>query len=131
MRTSNLNNLGLAILRISFSSMMLVHGLPRVNMLFGGGEIKFPSVMGLGPTFSLILTIIGEVVCPILIIIGFKAKWAAIPAFITMFVAAFVYLGDAPLAKKELALLYMFAFLAISFLGAGKYSLDGLMGNKR
>ena len=131
MRTSNLNNLGLAILRISFSSLMLVHGLPRINMLFGGGEIKFPGVLGLSPTLSLILTIIGEVVCPILIIIGFKTKWAAIPAFITMFVAGFVYLGGQPLAKKELALLYMFAFLAISFLGAGKYSLDGLMGKNR
>jgi len=100
-------------------------------MLFGDGEIKFPGVMGLSPTLSLILTIIGEVVCPILIIIGFKTKWVAIPAFITMFVAAFVYLGDAPLAKKELALLYMFAFLAIAFLGGGKYSLDGLIGKKK
>lgn len=130
MNNPTLNNIGLAILRISFSSLMLVHGLPRIDMLFGGGEIKFPGVLGLSPTISLILAIIGEVVCPILIIIGFKTRWVAIPASITMFVAAFVYLSEAPLAKRELALLYMFAFLVIALLGGGKYSLDGLINKK-
>lgn len=127
MRKSNLNNIGLAILRISFSALLLTHGIPKAKMLFAGGEIQFPDPLGVGPTFSLILTVIGEVLCPILIIIGFKTKWFAIPVVITFFVAAFIVHASDPLGQKEAAFLYLFAFLAIALLGAGKISLDGLM----
>ena len=47
------------------------------------------------------------------------------PPVITMLVAAMVIHGADPFAKKEFALLYFFGFLAITLLGAGKYSLDG------
>ena len=130
MNKSSLNSLGLAILRISFSAMMLTHGIPKAQTLFGGGEIQFPDPIGLGATFSLVLAVIGEVVSPVLVIIGFKTKWSAIPAFLTMFIAAFVFHGADPLAKKELALLYMFAFLAIALLGAGRLSVDGMTGKR-
>ena len=73
---------------------------------------------------SLILTLIGEVVAPIFLIIGFKTKWAAIPAFITMIVAGLIVHGDDPFSRKEKALLYALVFLVIFFTGAGKYSLD-------
>ncbi len=67
---------------------MLTHGIPKISMLSNPADFGDP--IGFGATISLILALIGEVVAPIMLIIGFKTKWAAIPAAITMFVAAFV-----------------------------------------
>jgi putative oxidoreductase len=123
----SLDELGLAILRIGMSALMLTHGYGKFIMLIGDGEIKFPSLLGLGSTISLTLAVIGEFIAPILILIGFKTRLAAIPAAITMGVAAFIFHAGDPLAKKEHALLYFIGFLAIALLGAGKLSLDGMM----
>ena len=120
----NLPDLGLLVLRIGFAGMMLTHGIPKINSLFES-PIKFADPIGLGETTSLILTIIGEVVAPILILVGFKTKIASIPAIITMFVAAFIVHASDPIDVKEKALLYLFSFLVIFFTGAGKYSIDG------
>lgn len=127
MNTSKLNDIGLLITRVAFSAMFLTHGIPKAQQLFSGGEIQFPSVLGLGATLSLVLAVIGEALCPILIIIGFKTRLAAIPPVITMLVAALVIHGDDPFGKKEFALLYLFGFLAVAFFGAGRYSLDSSM----
>ena len=98
------NDIGLALLRIVPAALMLSHGIPKFQKLIAG-NFEFADPIGIGATPSLFLTVIAEFVCPILIIIGFKARWAAIPSLITMLVAAFVVHGADPLAKKELALL--------------------------
>ena len=121
----NSNDFGLLLLRIGFGSLILTHGIPKIEML-SNSPIKFPDPVGLGSTTSLILTLIGEVIAPILIIIGFKTKFATIPATITMFVAAFVVHFSDPLGKKEMAFLYFIAFTVLFFTGPGKYSVDGL-----
>ena len=124
MNNSFLNNLGLALLRIIPSGIMLfVHGLPKLQKLLAG-NFEFADPIGIGAAPSLFLTVIGEFVAPLLIIIGFKTRFAAIPAAITMFVAAFVIHGADPFAKKELALLYFVFFLIIALVGPGKYSID-------
>lgn len=124
MNNSFLNNLGLALLRIIPSAIMLfVHGLPKLQKLLAG-NFEFADPIGIGAAPSLFLTVIGEFVAPLLIIIGFKTRFAAIPAAITMFVAAFVIHGADPFAKKELALLYFVFFLIIALVGSGKYSID-------
>lgn len=115
---------GLALLRISFSALMMVHGWGKLMKLTAGGEIKFFSFMGLGSEISLFLTIIGELIAPALILIGFQTRLSAIPAFFTMAVASLVVHASDPLAEKELALLYMFAFLIIMLCGPGSFSLD-------
>ncbi|MEN3322127.1 DoxX family protein [Mariniflexile soesokkakense] len=120
----NFPDLGLLILRIGFVSMMLTHGIPKINSLFES-PIKFADPIGLGESTSLILALIGEVVAPILVLIGFKTKIATIPTIITMFVAAFAIHATDPLNVKEKALLFLFGFLVIFFTGAGKYSIDG------
>jgi putative oxidoreductase len=119
----NFNDLGLFILRLGFGGFMLTHGIPKFNMLSNPADFGDP--IGVGPTASLVLALIGEVVAPILLIVGFKTKWAAIPATITMAVAAFVVHAKDDLATKEHALLFFFAFLVLFLCGAGKYSLDG------
>ncbi|MCW8981140.1 MULTISPECIES: DoxX family protein [Altibacter] len=116
-------HLGLLLLRIGFAGMMLTHGIPKLMKLLGG-NFEFGDPIGLGEPISLVLAVIGEAICPLLIIVGFKTRWAAIPAFLTMGVAAFIVHADDPFASKEKALLYLVAFLVIALLGAGKYSLD-------
>ncbi|HNQ27492.1 MAG TPA: DoxX family protein [Aquaticitalea sp.] len=119
---TNYTDLGLLLLRLGFGGLMLTHGIPKISKLADPSQFADP--LGIGPTFSLVLAIIGEAVAPILIIIGLKTKWAAIPAFITMAVAAFIVHAKDPLGNKELALLYFFAFLVIFLAGPGKYSVD-------
>ena len=121
---SNKTDLGLALLRISFSALMLTHGFGKLQMLLNGDE--FASVLGMGSKLSLILAVIGEFIAPILIIIGFKTRIAAIFPMITMLVAALVIHAEDPFGKKEFPLLYFFGFLAVFLLGAGKYSIDNM-----
>lgn len=121
---SNYPDLGLLLLRLGFGGFMLTHGIPKLNML--SNPTDFGDPIGIGATLSLILALIGEVVAPILLIIGFKTKWAAIPAIITMGVAAFIVHAEDDWATKEHALLFFFAFLVIFLCGAGKYSVDGM-----
>ena len=123
MVTSLRNHIGLALLRVAASAMMLSHGIPKFQKLLAG-DFKFADPLGIGETPSLFLTVIGEFVCPILIIIGFKTRWAAIPTVITMIVAAFIVHAEDPFATKEHALMYALFFLCIALLGPGKYSID-------
>ncbi|GAA4973702.1 DoxX family protein [Algibacter aquimarinus] len=120
----NFLNLALLILRLGSGGLMLTHGIPKISKLFES-PIKFADPIGLGSTTSLILTLIGEVLAPVLIIIGFKTKLASIPAIITMLVAAFVVHISDPIGTKEKALLYLVCFLVIFLVGPGKYSIDG------
>ena len=120
---NNYNHLALLILRIGFGGFMLTHGIPKIERLFES-PVKFTDPFGIGDTATLILTIFGEVVAPIFIIIGYKTKLASIPSIITMAVAAFVIHAKDDLGTKEHALLFLIAFIAIFLAGPGKYSVD-------
>ncbi|WP_188368981.1 DoxX family protein [Muriicola marianensis] len=123
MKNSLQVNIGLALLRISASAMMLAHGYPKFQKLISG-DFEFGDPIGLGATPTLFLAIIAEFICPILIIIGFKTRWAAIPTAITMAVAAFIVHGEDPFGTKEKALLFLSMFVVIMLLGPGKFSVD-------
>ena len=116
-------NLGLLIFRVLISSMMLFHGIPKIEKLFTL-PISFADPIGVGSTTSLILTLIGEVLAPIFIIVGFKTRWASIPATITMAVAAFIVHADDSFFKKEKAILYLVCFVVIGLLGPGKFAIN-------
>ena len=88
------------------------------------GNTEFANPFGIGQAPSLFLAVVAEFICPVLIIIGFKTRWAAIPTAITMFVAAFMIHSADPFNVKEKALLYLVTFIAIMLLGPGKYSVD-------
>lgn len=116
-------NIGLALLRIVPSVMMLTHGIPKFNKLISG-NFEFGDPIGIGATPSLFLSVIGEVICPILIIIGLKTRIMAIPPAITMLIAGFIVHSDDPFGTKEKALMYLVIFIAIILLGPGKFSID-------
>ena len=96
--------LGLLIFRTGPAAMMLTHGIPKL-MSFQERADSFPDPLGVGSPLSLSLAILGELICPVLIIAGLLTRLAALPALITMLVAALVVHGSHPFAKQELALL--------------------------
>ena len=116
-------HIGLFILRFTFSAMMLSHGIPELLNLIQGTLMQRDPI-GIGVLATTILVVIAEAICPLLVIIGYKTRFASIPVIITMGVAAFIVHGADPIGMKEKALLFMFAFLAIVLLGPGKHSVD-------
>ncbi len=129
-RTSQVD-VALLIIRVGVAVFMLTHGLPKLHMLFAGGEIQFPGVMGLSSVVSLSLTVFAEVFCSILILIGLGTRVATIPLIITMVVAVFVFHLNDPFANQELGLLYLFLYLPLLILGSGKYSVDQVLNSAR
>jgi putative oxidoreductase len=123
MKNNTLVHLGLALLRIVPSVFMLTHGYPKLLKLINGNT-EFANPFGIGEAPSLFLAVVGEFICPLLMIIGFKTRWAAIPTAITMAVAAFMIHGADPFGTKEKALLFFVVFVVIFLLGPGKYSVD-------
>jgi len=102
---------------------MLTHGIPKVNMLLAS-PIQFSDPLGIGAIPSLIGVLIGEVIAPLFIIIGFKTKIATIPTIITMAVAAFVVHANDSIDVKEKALLFLVCFIVILLAGPGRFSVD-------
>ena len=116
-------DIGLALLRIIPSALLLTHGIPKFQKLIGG-DFEFADPIGIGATPTLFLGVLGEFICPIHLILGFKTKWAAIPPALVMAVAAFVVHSADPFGVKEKALLFLGFFIVIYLLGPGKFSLD-------
>jgi len=127
------NNVSIAllILRVVIGIFMLTHGIGKFQTLFGSGPIQFADPIGLGETATLALAVFSEVFCSILLIIGLGTRFAAIPLFTTMMVAAFIVHINDGFGKQEFALLYALIYTTISITGAGKYSLDYFMYGKR
>ena len=116
-------DLGLLLMRVSFSVGMMTHGYGKFLKLIQG-NFEFSDPIGIGSTLSLILTVIAEFIAPILIILGWKTRTASLFPTITMIVAFFVVHDGDPFSRKEKAFVYLIAFLTLYFTGPGKYSLD-------
>jgi len=123
MKNPLLKDVGLAFFRITVSAMMLTNGLPKFQKLISG-NFEFGDPIGIDAAPSLFLAVVGEFICPILIIIGLKTRLAAIPAAITMAVAAFIAHGADDFGTKEKALFYLVAFITIALVGPGKFGVD-------
>jgi putative oxidoreductase len=103
---------------------MMTHGWPKFQKILEGNW-KMGDPIGLGVHITLVLAVFSEFIAPALILVGWKTRILAFFPAATMFVAAFIVHFDDPWKKQELPLIYLFGFLAILFLGSGRYSLDG------
>ena len=126
-----LQDFGLLAIRLLSGGMMLTHGIPKFDRLFGEGPVKFADPFGLGPEISLGLVLFAEVGCSLLVMAGFKTRWATLPLLFTMLMAAFYAHGSDPFSEKELSLLFFTLFLSILISGGGRYSLDGWKGKSK
>jgi putative oxidoreductase len=118
---------GLLVLRIWLGlSMMVLHGWGKLST-FQQMADRFPDPLGVGHRTSLALAVFGEVVCPLLLILGLFTRFAALCASITMSVAFFLVhkasLKAGP-GSGELAFIYLAGFVVLFLAGAGKFALD-------
>ena len=119
-----LNDVGLLLFRLTFGlTMLIAHGMPKL-LNFQTKMNVFPDPLGIGSSLSLGLTIGSEVVCALLLTLGLFTRIVSAPLVITMLVAAFVVHGNDPWKGKELAFIYMMGYLAMMFVGPGKFSID-------
>ncbi len=137
-------SLGILVLRLLIGSMMFFgHGLDKLRQFSSLKEsfqvADFLPFNHLSPQASLIACLVGELLAPILLILGLTTRLAAFLLGFTMIVAAFqihaghpLFLGQGVTAAKEPALLYLVPMIALIFSGAGAFSLDaGLYQEKR
>jgi len=118
-------DLAVLFLRIVIGVLMLTHGIPKLISLVSG-DIQFPGLFGLSPAISLALAVFAEVICSVLILFGLGTRLATIPLMFTMLVAVFYIHAADPLATKEVAILYLLAYVILFFTGSGKYSVENL-----
>lgn len=123
-------NLGLLALRLGAGVQLVwLHGLPRLHA-FPAGTDSFPDPLGIGRRHSHIATIIGELFCAALVVLGLGTRLAAVLMGAVVAVTTFmVHSGDA-WARRESAFLYLASALALVFLGAGRFSLDAFLGSR-
>lgn len=131
--SSKHDDIGKLILRIVLAVLMLFHGLSKLSD--GIGPIQgmlqdagLPGALGY-------LVYVGEVLAPLLILVGVFTRAAAAVVAINMVVAVllvhtgeFFTLTDNGGWALELQGLYFGSAVALVFLGAGRYSLGGAAG---
>ncbi|MGY0040687.1 DoxX family protein [Pedobacter sp. NJ-S-72] len=131
---TNYNHRGLdfvlLILRIGIAGLMLSHGIPKLEMLLAGGEIKFMDPIGLGDTATLALAVFAEVCCSVLILLGIAVRLAVVPLMVTMLIAIFIAHGNDGLKEKELAIHYLLTYIVLLFAGGGRLSLDSMISSR-
>ena len=123
-------DLGLLFLRLSIGCLMLFgHGLDKL-LNFSEKSGAFPDPLGIGSTTSLALAVMAEALCSILLAAGLLTRIVVIPLISTMAVAAiFVHATD-PWKIKELAVVYLAAFITLFITGGGRFSLDRIFWNR-
>lgn len=123
---------GLLVLRVGLGAMMVYHGVPKL----AGGPAKWAklgaAVEALGvhlwPTFWGFAAGCAETFGGALLAIGLLTRPAAALLLTTMVVAAANHLRKDGFADATHALDDGIVFLALLFLGAGRYSLDARFG---
>lgn len=122
-------DIGLLLLRITVAFLMLLHGISKLQHGIDGIQTAMAS-NGI-PAFVAYGVYIGEVIAPLLIIIGWRTRIAGLLVFITMVVAVLVAhpadilkLNNHGAAAIELQLLFGIGALALFFTGAGKYAVS-------
>lgn len=133
MSSTSSDDLGKLVLRLTLGILLLFHGMAKLSHGVGGIE-GMVAAHGL-PGFLGWAVYIGEVVAPILLIIGVYARAAGVLVVLNMLVAiALVHsgqlfeLGRSGGWQLELQGFYLFCGLAVALLGAGGYSLGRTSG---
>ena len=111
------------LLRLAFGGLMIVnHGVGKWERLTGTEELRFADPLGVGVKLSLQLATGAELVCASFVVLGLFLRLNLVPLLFTMVVAVFVVHSEDPLARKEMGLLYLMAYLALFLLGPGRLS---------
>ena len=127
------DDLGKLVLRLTLGVLTLLHGVAKIA---GGvaGIVGMVEKAGLPGAFGY-LVYVGEVLAPLLVIVGLWTRPAALVIAVNMVVAvALVHAHELwTLGKQggwalELQGMFFFVALAVALLGAGRYSIGGIRG---
>ena len=133
MRNDLLADLGKFLLRTSLGALILLHGIAKLQT--GVAGISSNLVSAGFPGAVAYLVYVGEVVAPILLIVGLWTRPAALIVGINMVVAILLAHSGQILSLSrtggwaiELQAIYLFAALAVTLLGAGRFSVGRTHG---
>lgn len=126
-------DLGQLVLRVLVGLLVLVHGISKLQ---GGIGPVLGAVANAGlPSAVAYLVYVGEVLAPLLMIVGFWTRPAALVVAGNMLAAiALVHRGQVFQLNNaggwaiELQAMYLFGALAVALLGAGRFSVGGAAG---
>jgi putative oxidoreductase len=124
---------GKLLLRLALGLLILLHGISKIK---GGPGFIVDVVTKAGlPSALAYLVYIGEVVAPILLIVGLFTRVAALIVAINMlFALGLVHMGQLFSISKtggwelELQGIYLVTAVAIALMGAGRFSVGGSSG---
>ena len=120
---------GKLLLRLTLGVLFLLHGIAKITGGIGGIE-KMVTAAGL-PGFFAYGVFIGEVLAPILLILGFYSRVSAIVIAINMVVAIALahakdifVLGPQGGWALELQGMFLFTAIALALTGPGRFSIN-------
>ena len=129
----NTDDFGKLLLRLVLGILILLHGVAKI---MAGPAFIISSVTAAGlPAQLAYLVYVGEVLAPILLIVGIWSRPAALVIAGNMAFAIFLVhmkqlmsLNDQGGWALELQGMFFFAAVAVALLGAGRYSIGGANG---
>lgn len=124
-----MNDIAKLLLRLTVGVMVLFHGIEKI--INGIGGVKHLTVNAGLPEFFAYGVYVGEIVVPILIILGVYARISSLVLAFNMLAAIFLAYGDSlfTLGKHgapsfELPFLYLVMSVVIFMIGSGKYAVN-------
>ena len=124
------NDVGKLILRLTLGALILFHGVAKL-MGGVGGLSGMVTAAGL-PAFVTYGVYIGEVVAPILVLLGWYSRiGAAVIAINMLFAVALAHraqiftIGDTGGWALELQGMFFFTAVVIALIGPGRFSVNG------
>lgn len=122
-------HLGLLLLRIGVGGLMICHGIHKLITENGHAGVQDLLASNGLPTWLWLGVPVGEVIAPVLILVGVATRLSSLVVALTMGVATYLYYGASSFnlnsaggLNAELNLLFLFSALALLCLGAGQYS---------
>ncbi|MEI8185209.1 MAG: DoxX family protein [Chlorobiaceae bacterium] len=126
-RLVNNSDLGKFILRVSVGSLMLFHGLNKLQ--HGYGFVSQMLIKAKLPAFLSHGILVGELIAPLFMVLGIYTRPAALIQVFSMAMALYLVHSKELFSFSEhggyaleLQALYLFGALAVFFFGAGRYS---------
>lgn len=126
-------NMARLFIRLFVGVMFMQFGI-RQLMQFHELAAQYPTVLGMSPEAGLTVMIVVEIVCSLLIMVGFLTRIAVIPPILTMIGAIYFALnGDVPTAgvydlsagsQPYIPMMFIGIYVFILLAGPGKISLD-------
>ncbi|MCK4737774.1 MAG: DoxX family protein [Sulfurimonas sp.] len=123
------NDIAKLVLRLTIGVMILFHGVEKI--INGIGGVKHLTANAGLPEFLAYGVYVGEIVMPILIILGVYARVASLVLAFNMLIAIFLAYGGSlfTLGKHgaplfELPFLYLVMSIVIFMIGSGKYAVN-------